>query len=121
MSDINKVLLIGRLGDDPDEYSSDGRKIASFSLATNRRWKDGSGRWHNKTDWHRVSAFGYQAEKALDQFCKGSRVYVEGRIQTDEVESDYGEVKKYMNVVAQAVSWVSGPKRERIEVEDIDL
>ena len=117
MSDVNKVLLIGRLGDDPDEYGGDGRKVASFSIATNRRWKDSGGGWNNKTDWHRVSVFGYQAEKVLNQLCKGSRVFVEGRIQTDEVEDDLGYVKRYTNVVAQSVSWVSGPKRKKAKTE----
>ena len=103
MSDLNSVKLVGNLGGEPADYSSEGRAIVGLSLATKHRWKDGGGRWQNKTEWHRVSAFGKCAQWCIETLHKGARVYVEGRLQTDVVEDKYGQKKYYTKIVAQKI------------------
>ncbi len=81
---INKVILIGNLGQDPDvRYSADGRAIANISVATTDSWKDkNTGERQDRTEWHRVVFFGKLAEIVAEYLKKGSQVYIEGRLQT---------------------------------------
>jgi len=104
MADINLVEIVGRLGSDPNEYNgNNGLVIAGMSVATNRSWKDRSGEWQERTDWHRISAFGKRAEWCISELKKGSRVRVMGRLQTDVVEDKYGQKKYYTKIVAQKI------------------
>ncbi len=90
---VNKVILVGNLGRDPDiKYFEDGTKIVTASLATSRKWKSQAGEQKEQTAWHRVQFFGALAEIA-DNLKKGSKIYVEGEIQYQEWEKD-GE-KRY--------------------------
>lgn len=83
MASVNKVILVGNLGKDPDvRYMPDGGAIANVSLATTDSWKDKSGTKQEKTEWHRVSFFGKTAEIVGQYLKKGSQVYIEGRLQT---------------------------------------
>jgi single-strand DNA-binding protein len=85
MSSLNKVILIGNLGRDPEmRYTQNGDPIANFSLATNEVWNDRSGQRQERTEWHRVEVFGKQAQIAQDYLRKGRQVYVEGSIRYDE-------------------------------------
>lgn len=95
MSGINKAILIGRLGQDPEvRYTQDGRAVANFSLATSEEWKDkATGEKRERTEWHRVVAFGKLGEIVGEYLVKGRQVYVEGRLQTNEWEKD--GVKRY--------------------------
>ena len=92
---LNKVLLIGRLGADPEiKQMVNGKSVARLSLATSQSWKDkNTGEKKEKTEWHRVSLFGKLAEIAGQYLDKGSKVYVEGKLQTRSYEQD--GVKKY--------------------------
>lgn len=86
---LNKVMLIGRLGADPEiRYMPSGDSIATLNLATSRRWKDKSGERKEETEWHRVTFFGPIAKVCGDYLKKGSQVYVEGRIKTDKYQKD---------------------------------
>ncbi|EEZ80455.1 MAG: single-stranded DNA-binding protein [uncultured Candidatus Thioglobus sp.] len=84
MAGVNKVILVGRLGQDPDvKYTADGRAIANISIATSDTWKDkNTGEKQERTEWHRVVFFGKLAEIVAEYLKKGSQVYVEGKLQT---------------------------------------
>ena len=99
MAGINKVILVGNLGQDPEiRYTADGRAIANFSIATSETWKDkNTGERKEKTEWIRVVVFGKLAEICGEYLAKGKQVYIEGKLQTRSWEQD-GE-KKYMTEV----------------------
>lgn len=83
MASVNKVILIGNLGRDPEvRYLPSGEAVANFSIATTEKWKDKSGEMKEQTEWHRISFFGRQAEICGEYLKKGGAVYVEGRLQT---------------------------------------
>lgn len=87
---LNKVMLIGRLGKDPDlRFTQDGRAVASFTIATNEEWKDkATGEKKERTEWHRIVAFGKLGEICGEYLAKGKQVYIEGRLQTRSWEKD---------------------------------
>jgi len=96
---LNKVVLIGNLGKDPDiTYSQSGLTIAKFSLATTESKKNTAGNWEEKTSWHSIVLFGKTAEAAGQYLTKGSQVYIEGSIDYQEWEKD-GE-KQRRTVIA---------------------
>ena len=83
MASVNRVILIGNLGRDPEvRYMPSGDAVANFSIATTEKWKDKNGEMQEQTEWHRISFFGRQAEICGEYLRKGSSVYVEGRLQT---------------------------------------
>lgn len=90
MSGVNKAIIIGRLGRDPEvRYTQDGRAVASFSVATSEEWKDkDSGDKKERTEWHKVVAFGRLGEICGEYLAKGRLVYVDGRLQTRSWEKD---------------------------------
>jgi single-strand DNA-binding protein len=93
---VNKVILVGNLGRDPEVRSlPSGQPVASFSVATSRRWKDRDGNRQEQTEWHNVVCFGKQAEIAGQYLTKGKQVFVEGRIQTRSWDDKTTGEKKY--------------------------
>ena len=86
MAGVNKVILVGNLGRDPEvRYTGDGKPVANFTMATTERWSDpASGERKEKTEWHRIVVWGKQAEIAGEYLRKGRQVYVEGSLQTRE-------------------------------------
>jgi len=95
MASINKVILIGNLGKDPElRYTPQGRPVVNFSLATTERWTSKSGEKQERTEWHRIVLWGRQAEVANQYLKKGSPCYIEGRITTRSWE-DKDKVKRY--------------------------
>lgn len=97
---MNKVILIGNVGRDPEMRSTaGGTPIATFSLATNRRWKDRDGQRQEQTEWHSVVAFGRTAEVAGQYLSKGSRAAVEGRLQTRSWDDPQTGSKRYRTEV----------------------
>lgn len=83
MASVNKVILIGNLGRDPEvRYTQGGSPVANFTLATNEVWTDKAGSRQEKTEWHRIVAWGKQAEIVRDHLAKGKQVYIEGSLQT---------------------------------------
>ncbi len=100
---INKVILVGHLGRDPEVRSTaSGMPVANMSVATNRRWKDREGHLQEQTDWHHVVCFGRQAEIAGQHLSRGRQVYVEGRIQTRSWEDrETGETRYRTEIVCE--------------------
>ena len=89
MASVNKVILIGNLGRDPEtRYMPEGGAITNISIATTEKWKDKNGEMQEKTEWHRVAFFGKLAEIAGEYLKKGSQVYIEGKLRTDEYEKE---------------------------------
>jgi len=98
---VNKVLLIGRLGAAPEvRYTQDGAMITNFNLATDEQYKDKSGEKQQKTEWHRIVAFGKLAEICAKYLTKGKLVYIEGRIQTRQWNDKDGAKRYTTEIVA---------------------
>jgi single-strand DNA-binding protein len=101
MASVNKVILIGNLGRDPEtRYMPDGGAVTNVSIATTESWKDKNGEKQEKTEWHRVAFFGKLAEIAGEYLKKGSQVYVEGRLQTRKWQDKDGQDKYTTEIVA---------------------
>ena len=101
MASVNKVILIGNLGRDPEtRYMPDGGAVTNVSIATTESWKDKNGEKQEKTEWHRVAFFGKLAEIAGEYLKKGSQVYVEGRLQTRKWQDKDGQDKYSTEIVA---------------------
>ena len=110
MASVNKVIIVGNLGKDPElRYTQGGQPVANFTIATNESWakKDGSGR-EERTEWHRIVAWGRTAELCAQYLAKGRPVYIEGRLQTREWENKEGQKQRTTEVVAQTVQFLSG-------------
>jgi single-strand DNA-binding protein len=112
---LNKVQLIGKLGRDPElKYMPNSTAVVNFSLATSRKWKDKDGQKQEKTDWHRLSAFGKLAEIIGQWLKKGSLAYFEGRLQTREYEKD-GQKHYVTEIIVSEMEMLGGGKREETE------
>jgi single-strand DNA-binding protein len=97
---VNKVILIGNLGKDPEvQYTPQGTPVAKITLATNERFKDKSGEWQDRTEWHNVVLWQRLAEIAGEYLKKGGKVYIEGRLQTRSWDDKTSGQKKYMTEV----------------------
>ncbi|HEV3037792.1 MAG TPA: single-stranded DNA-binding protein [Candidatus Angelobacter sp.] len=107
---LNKVMLIGNLGKDPEvKFTPSGMAVAKFSLATNERFKDKAGEWQDRTEWHNIVAWQRLAEIVGEYVKKGSKVYIEGRIQTSSWEDKQSGEKKYRTeIVANDLLLLSG-------------
>ena len=91
---LNKVILIGNLGQDPEvRFTPQGTAVTNLSVATNESWKDQSGEMQDRTEWHRIVMYGRMAETASEYMKKGQMVYVEGRLHTREWE-DQNQIKR---------------------------
>jgi single-strand DNA-binding protein len=107
---INKAILIGRLGGDPEvRYTSNGGAVANFTLATNESWTDKQGQKQEKTEWHRVVVWGKLAELCGQYLSKGRQAYIEGKLQTREWTDKEGGKRYTTEVVAQTVQFLGGP------------
>ncbi|MRR55580.1 MAG: single-stranded DNA-binding protein [Deltaproteobacteria bacterium] len=109
MASLNKVMLIGNLGKDPEvRYTTSGTAVASFSLATSERFKNRSGEWEDKTEWHNVTLWGRLAEIAGEYLAKGKTVYIEGRLQTRKWQDRDGRDRYTTEVVADKMQMLGG-------------
>jgi single-strand DNA-binding protein len=98
---VNKVILIGNLGKDPElRYAPSGAAVASFSLATSEQWKDQEGNPQERTSWHNIVVWNKLAEIAAEYLKKGAKVYVEGRIQYRDYEAKDGNKRYVTEIVA---------------------
>ncbi len=105
---VNKVILVGNLGADPEvREARSGTTICGLRIATSERRKDASGEWTDHTEWHRVTAFGKTAETCARYLQKGRQVYVEGRIETQKYQDKEGRDKYSTQVIASAVRFLS--------------
>jgi single-strand DNA-binding protein len=109
MGSVNKVILVGNLGADPElKYTPSNRAVCNLSVATNEVWKDKSGQKQEKTEWHRVNVWGEQAENCSKFLAKGRMVYVEGRLQTRSWDDKDGKKRYSTEVVADRVVFLGG-------------
>ena len=122
MAGINKVILIGRLGQDPEvRYTPDGTAVANFSIATSEEWKDKqTGEKRERTEWHRIVVWRRLGEICGEYLSKGRQVYIEGRLQTRSWEKD-GVTRYTTEIVASDVQFLGGrdsaePVRETVNV-----
>ena len=105
---VNKVILIGRLGADPEvKYTQTGAAVANLSLATNEYWKNKDGQKEEKTEWHRVVLWSKLAELASQYLSKGKQVYIEGRLQTRSWEDQNGQKRYTTEVVGNSMQFLS--------------
>ena len=104
MASVNKVILVGNLGRDPEtRYMPDGGAITNVSIATTSQWKDKSGEKQEATEWHRVAFFGKLAEIAGEYLKKGSQIYVEGKLRTRKWQDKDGQDKYTTEIIADAM------------------
>ncbi|MBZ5525564.1 MAG: single-stranded DNA-binding protein [Acidobacteriia bacterium] len=107
---LNKVMLIGNLGKDPDvKFTPNGMAVAKFTVATNERFKDKNGEWQERPEWHSIVAWQRLAEIVGEYLKKGSKVYIEGRLQTSSWEDKQSGEKKYRTeIIASDMVMLSG-------------
>src|SRR5712664_137989 len=106
---VNKAILVGRLGRDPEtHYTGGGKAVANFSIATDETWKDGGGEKQKKTTWHKIVVWGKQAEIAQQYLKKGALVFIEGRIQLREWQDKEGQKKTSFEIVANNFRMLGG-------------
>lgn len=109
MASVNKVILIGNLGADPEtRYLPSGDAVTNIRIATTENWKDKSGEKQEHTEWHRISFFGRQAEVAGEYLKKGSPVYIEGRIRTRKWQDKEGQDRYSTEIVADRMQLLGG-------------
>ena len=121
---VNKVILVGNLGADPESRESkSGSTIANLRIATSERTKDREGNWGDHTEWHRVVCFGRTAENVARFLSKGRQVYIEGKIRSRKWQDRDGNDKYTTEIVADQVKFLSGDKggepRQRAAVGDV--
>lgn len=109
MSGVNKVILIGRLGKDPELKNANGVAICNFSIATSKEWKDESGEKKEKTTWHDIVSFRKTAEIAGKYLTKGREVYIEGELQTRSWDDkDTGQKRYKTEIIANNIQFIGG-------------
>lgn len=109
MASVNKVILVGNLGRDPEvRYTAEGTAMCNLSVATTQQWKDKSGERREETEWHRVSMFGRLAEIAGEYLKKGRSVYIEGRLRTRKYTDSNGIEKFSTEIVADQMQMLGG-------------
>ncbi len=108
---INKAIIVGRLGGDPEIRSTQsGTSVTTFTVATNEKWKDQSGQLQESTEWHRIVSFGKLAEICGNLLNKGSQVYIEGRIQTRKWQDQSGNDRYTTEIVAREMKILSSKR-----------
>lgn len=111
---LNKAMIIGRLGRDPEiRYTQAGTSVVTMSIATSEKWTDkNTDQKQERTEWHRVTVFGRQAENCSQYLQKGSQVYVEGRIETSQYEKD-GQTHYSTAIISNAVQFLDSPGQKQ--------
>jgi len=112
MGNLNKVLLIGRLGQEPEKrVTPQGASVVTLNLATSEKYKDKSGNQQEKTEWHRVVFWNQQAE-VIEKYChKGSQLYIEGRLQTREWQDKEGNKRWSTDIVGSSFQFLDSPNQ----------
>ena len=106
---VNKAILVGRLGADPElRFTPNGRAVATFNLATDSVWKDKSGQQQKNTDWHKIVVWGAQAETCSKYLSKGRECYIEGEIRNRSYDDKEGNKRFVTEIVAQRVQFLGG-------------
>src|SRR5881409_765475 len=112
MASVNKVILVGNLGKDPEvRYTPGGQAVANFTIATNENWTDKQGQKQERTEWHKIVVWGKAAELCGEYLSKGRQVYIEGRLQSREWTNKEGAKQNTTEIVANQVLFLSGGER----------
>jgi single-strand DNA-binding protein len=115
---VNKVILIGNLGRDPEvRFTSNGRAVARFSVATSEVWKDAEGNRQERTEWHNIVVWGKQGETCAQYLAKGRQVYVEGSIRNSSYDDKSGNKRYVTEIIAQRVRFLGGGGGTRLAPE----
>jgi len=110
---VNKVILVGNLGADPDmRYTPSGQGVCELRVATSESWNDKNGQRQERTEWHRIVVWGKRAEVCSKYLSKGRQVYVEGRIQTRSYDDKDGNKRYITEIIAADVQFLGGGGRE---------
>ena len=118
MSGINKVILVGRLGTDPEmKNTSTGQKVTRINIATSESWVNREGERQEKTEWHRIVVWGKLAETCAQHLSKGRQVYIEGRLQTRSWETENGDKRFSTEVVASQVIFLGSAQQQKNKEE----
>ena len=129
MASVNKVILVGNLGKDPEvKTTPNGQKVASFSIATTERYKDQQGNQQEKTEWHNIVAWKRLAEIIEQYVRKGSSLYIEGKLTTRSWDDQQGQKKYRTEVIASSIQMLGGknegsqqaPQRQRQPQPEVD-
>lgn len=108
---VNKVILIGNLGQDPEiRYMQNGKAVANLSIATSESWNDQQGQKQERTEWHRLTAYDKLAEIIGEYVKKGSKIYVEGKLQTRKWQDQQGQDKYTTEVIINQMQMLDGKK-----------
>ena len=119
---INKVILIGNLGNDPDvRYTQSGNQVAAFSLATTERWRGQDGKTQEQTEWHKIVAWGKLAEICGQYLHKGSRIYIEGKLQTRKWTDQSGIERYTTEIIADRIQLLGSRGASSEVMNDDDL
>ena len=114
MSGVNKAIIVGRLGSDPEVKTiSSGQTVCRLSVATSENWTDRDGQKQERTEWHRVVIWGRMAEVCGQHLAKGRQVYLEGRLQTRSWEDQQGQKKYTTEIVANTVQFLGSNDRSQ--------
>ena len=106
---VNKVILIGNLGANPEmRFTQGGKAVANLRIATSERWTDQNGQKQESTEWHRVVLFGKQAEVVGQYLTKGRQIYIEGRIRTQKWQDKQGQTRYTTEIMAQNFQFIGG-------------
>ncbi len=120
MASVNKALILGRLGKDPEvRYTGGGQAVCNFSVATTDTWKDKSNEKQERTEWHRVVTWGKLAENCAKLLSKGKQVYVEGRIQTRQWDDKDGNKRYTTEIVANTMQLLSPLDSQGARMQDM--
>jgi single-strand DNA-binding protein len=121
MSGVNKVILIGHLGTDPEvKFTPNGTAIATFNLATSEKRKDKDGNWTDHTEWHRIVAFGKVAQNCGQYLKKGKQVYIEGSISSRQYKDKEGQNRTIFEIKASQVLFLGKADSDRNNEEQLD-
>jgi len=121
MASLNKAMLIGYVGADPDvRQTSNGSTVANFSVATTEKWTDKDGKKQSQTEWHQIVAWGRLAEICGEYVSKGAQVYIEGRIRTNEWEDNNGNKKKTKEIILQRLQLLDRSEASGSANNDVD-
>jgi len=115
---VNKVILIGNLGRDPEvRFTANGRAVANFSIATTERWVDTNGEKQERTEWHNIVVWGKQGETCAQYLAKGRQVYIEGSIRNRSYDDKSGNKRYITEIIAQRVRFLGGGGGARLAPE----
>lgn len=115
---VNKVILIGNLGKDPEvRFTTNGRAVARFPIATSEVWTDANGNRQERTEWHNIIVWGKQGETCAQYLAKGRQVFIEGSIRTRSYDDKSGNKRYVTEIVAQRVRFLGGGGGTRVPME----